>query len=99
MKPFWNYRVMKRHYRIRVGGRRVQETLYGLYEVHYDGRGRVRSWAEKPIEEFPTLDQLRSAFVRMYAACYKFPVLDHNHLEKKHNGHSNSPHRRSRKTD
>lgn len=46
--PGWNYRVCKERFHYKIGKRRRSEVVFSLREVHYDKKGKERSWSADP---------------------------------------------------
>ena len=75
----WDYRVIKRTFKMPSGYLEIQ---HAIYEVYYDEDGNVNTWSANPMYiAGETLDELRDDLKR-YSAAFDRPILDWDELEK-----------------
>lgn len=70
---YWNYRVLKKHYKDLQGG---DQTYYEIHEVYYSRNDKPVLWTKDAINPFgETLRDLRGSMNLMRQA-FKKPVLE-----------------------
>ena len=67
----WNYRVC----RYRKNG----ETLFGIREVYYDARGRIKGLTDASVDDWETHTDLKGTLTLMAKALDR-PLLDEERL-------------------
>lgn len=68
----WNYRVLKRRY--------GSDVSYGVYEVYYDGEGRVVACSESPAEPYGDTFEELVEDLKLFSVATTQPPLDYDEI-------------------
>lgn len=74
----WNFRVIRKTRRVKLGKRYKIVHSYDMHEVYYNQKGKPTSWTEKPIDAngYENIREMQETLCRMLADSLAMPVLE-----------------------
>jgi hypothetical protein len=74
----WNFRIIRKTRRVKIGKRYKIVHSYDLHEVYYNSKGQPTSYTEKPIDAngYKSIKEMQETLVRMLADTLAHPPLE-----------------------
>ena len=77
----WNFRIIRKTRRVKLGKRYKIIHNYDMHEVFYNSKGKPTSWTEEPIDAngYESIKEMQETLCRMLADSLAMPPLEIRH--------------------